>query len=145
MGLQRSVSKRLMVFAALAGLLAAPRAVIGQTFPDRMPVNLTIFMIHHAERPGQANGLTPEGAARAQAYVKYFQEQVKYDGPCWLCQPSNCTIGFEVTQLSGKRIAHPITWSRKPLPNWVLGGFISDPAPAIVSALLSSTFGSTSS
>lgn len=69
----------LTFLATLVGLLAAPPAVIGQKSSDRMPANMTIFVIRHAERPHHGNGLTSEGAARAQAYVKYFQEQSKYD------------------------------------------------------------------
>jgi hypothetical protein len=70
----------LTFLAALVGLLAAPPAVIGQKSPDHMPANLTIFIVRHAEKPAQGDDLAPEGVARAQAYVKYFQEQVKYDG-----------------------------------------------------------------
>ena len=69
-----------MVFAPLIGLLAAPPGVNGQNSSERMPANLTIFIVRHAEKPAQGDGLAPEGAARAQAYVKYFQKQDKYDG-----------------------------------------------------------------
>ena len=69
-----------MVFAPLIGLLAAPPALNGQDSSERMPANLTIFIVRHAEKPAQGDGLAPEGTARAQAYVKYFQKQDKYDG-----------------------------------------------------------------
>jgi hypothetical protein len=78
--LQPSTFTVLTFLAALVGLLAAPPAVIGQKSPDHMPANLTIFIVRHAEKPAQGDNLAPEGVARAQAYVKYFQEQVKYDG-----------------------------------------------------------------
>ena len=45
-----------------------------------MPPNLTVFLVRHAEKLDGGNELAPEGFARAQRYVKYFQNQVKYDG-----------------------------------------------------------------
>jgi hypothetical protein len=33
----------------------------------------TVLIIRHAEKPQEGSGLTPEGEARAEAYVKYFQ------------------------------------------------------------------------
>jgi hypothetical protein len=37
------------------------------------PASATIYLIRHAEKPASGSGLSPEGQARAQAYVKYFQ------------------------------------------------------------------------
>ena len=48
--------------------------------PGRMPPNLTIFLVRHAEKPDKGSELAPEGFARAQKYVQYFQNQVKYNG-----------------------------------------------------------------
>lgn len=45
-----------------------------------MPPNLTVFLVRHAERPDEGSELAPEGSARAQKYVQYFQNQVNYDG-----------------------------------------------------------------
>jgi broad specificity phosphatase PhoE len=64
----------------LIGLQTVPQAVNGQQSSSHMPPNLTIFIVRHAEKPAQGDDLNPEGAARAQAYVKYLQDQVKYDG-----------------------------------------------------------------
>jgi hypothetical protein len=63
-------------------LLATPNIVQWHVFPpsDHMPANVTIFIVRHAEKPEKGDDLAPEGVDRAQAYVKYFQEQVKYDG-----------------------------------------------------------------
>jgi hypothetical protein len=46
----------------------------------RMPSNLTVFLVRHAEKPDIGAELAPEGSARAQKYVQYFQNQVRYDG-----------------------------------------------------------------
>lgn len=46
----------------------------------QMPPNLTVFLVRHAEKLDGGNELAPEGFARAQRYVQYFQNQVKYDG-----------------------------------------------------------------
>ena len=48
--------------------------------PGRMPPNLTIFLVRHAEKPDKGSELAPESFARTQKYVQYFQNQVKYDG-----------------------------------------------------------------
>jgi hypothetical protein len=45
-----------------------------------MPSNLAIFLVRHAEKPDNGTNLAPEGSARAQKYVQYFQNQVRYDG-----------------------------------------------------------------
>jgi hypothetical protein len=70
------VCKALMLFSSLV----APHTLKAQGPSIRMPANLTIFIIRHAEKPTQGDNLAPEGAARAQAYIKYFQEQKNYDG-----------------------------------------------------------------
>ena len=47
--------------------------------------HLTLVLIRHAEKPAEGDGLAPEGQARAQAYITYFQnfkfrsEPVKFD------------------------------------------------------------------
>ncbi len=33
----------------------------------------TVLLIRHAEKPASGNGLSPQGQARANAYVKYFE------------------------------------------------------------------------
>jgi hypothetical protein len=38
-----------------------------------MPANLTIYLVRHAEKPPSGSGLSAAGEARANAYVKYFQ------------------------------------------------------------------------
>ena len=95
-GLQPSTFTVLMVLAPVIGLLAAPHAVHSQNSSDHMPPNLTIFIVRHAEKPAQGDDLAPDGAARTQAYVKYFQGQVKYDG-----QPIRWTFLFASAE-SGK-------------------------------------------
>ena len=47
---------------------------------SQMPPNLTVFLVRHAEKPDKGSELAPEGFARAQKYVQYFQNQVKYNG-----------------------------------------------------------------
>lgn len=47
---------------------------------DQMPANLTVFLVRHAEKPDDGDELAPDGSARAQKYVQYFQNQAKYDG-----------------------------------------------------------------
>jgi hypothetical protein len=41
--------------------------------------NAVILIVRHAEKPLEGEGLTPAGQARAQAYVKYF-ENFRIDG-----------------------------------------------------------------
>ena len=36
------------------------------------PKGGTLLLIRHAEKPDDGDGLTPDGEARAQAYIKYF-------------------------------------------------------------------------
>jgi hypothetical protein len=45
-----------------------------------MPSNLAVFLVRHAEKPDNGSELAPEGSARAQKYVEYFQNQVRYNG-----------------------------------------------------------------
>ncbi len=41
---------------------------------DERPLsNATLLIIRHAEKPASGSGLSPEGQARAEAYVRYFQ------------------------------------------------------------------------
>lgn len=87
--LQPNTFTVLTFLAALVGLLAPPPAAIGQKSPGQMAANLTIFIVRHAQKPTQGAGLAREGVDRARAYVKYFQEQVKYDG-----QPIRWTFLF---------------------------------------------------
>jgi hypothetical protein len=50
-----------------------PSATAPATRPSPLPANATIFLIRHAEKPASGPGLSPAGQARAEAYVKYFQ------------------------------------------------------------------------
>jgi hypothetical protein len=69
-----------VILVLLICFLTVPNGVSGQGSSGQMPVNLTIFIVRHAEKPAQGDDLSPAGAARAQAYVKYFQQQAKYNG-----------------------------------------------------------------
>jgi hypothetical protein len=59
----------LLVLSACAGSPGdQPASIV------RSPLsNATIFVIRHAEKPEIGSGLSAEGQARAQAYVRYFQ------------------------------------------------------------------------
>jgi hypothetical protein len=71
----------LILFALLFAQLLDPQiAAGGDSESGRMPANLTIFIVRHAEKPTEGNDLAPEGVARAQEYIQYFQKQVKPDG-----------------------------------------------------------------
>ena len=50
-----------------------PSATAPATQISPMPANATIFLIRHGEKPDSGSGLSPAGQARADAYVKYFQ------------------------------------------------------------------------
>jgi hypothetical protein len=52
----------------------------GDSETGRMPSNLTVFLVRHAEKPDTGDQLAAEGSARAQKYIQYFQNQTKYDG-----------------------------------------------------------------
>jgi hypothetical protein len=43
-----------------------------QSAPNHL-ANNTILIVRHSEKPATGTGLTPQGEARAQLYVKYFQ------------------------------------------------------------------------
>ena len=45
---------------------------LAQAAPDYL-ANNTVLIIRHSEKPTQGSGLTPQGEARAKAYIKYFQ------------------------------------------------------------------------
>ena len=62
---------RLGLIFALGLLLAPP--TWAQAAAKAVPLsNATIFIIRHAEKPKDGEGLAPEGEKRAQAYVNYF-------------------------------------------------------------------------
>jgi hypothetical protein len=48
--------------------------------PAAMPANATIYLVRHAEKPATGPGLSPQGQARADAYVKFFQNLKNPDG-----------------------------------------------------------------
>lgn len=52
------------------GVFAGPPADATATGPT----NAVILIIRHAEKPASGFGLTPEGEARARAYVDYFKK-----------------------------------------------------------------------
>jgi len=53
--------------------MSMPPVTTPVTHPSPMPADATIYAIRHAEKPASGHGLSPAGKARAQAYVKYFQ------------------------------------------------------------------------
>ena len=95
-GLQPSTFTVLMVLAPVIGLLAAPHAVTPANGAWTDAGNVETLEDRHAEKPAQGDDLAADGAARTQAYVKYFQGQVKYDG-----QPIRWTFLFASAE-SGK-------------------------------------------
>jgi hypothetical protein len=59
-----------------AALLCLLLTSINATSAESKVVGLsdtTVLVIRHAEKPASGNGLSPEGQARANAYVKYFE------------------------------------------------------------------------
>ncbi len=72
-----------MIAVSLAVLLSVPACTAS---PSTSPVGssasaggpplsgATVLIIRHAEKPPFGSGLSPEGKARAEAYVKYFQK-----------------------------------------------------------------------
>jgi hypothetical protein len=63
----------------LCGFLALAISITGfAASPDAAPANAltnaVILIIRHAEKPASGFGLTPEGEARAKAYVDYFKK-----------------------------------------------------------------------
>jgi hypothetical protein len=48
-------------------------ATVPVTHQSPMPASATIFLVRHGEKPDSGTGLSPAGQARADAYVKYFQ------------------------------------------------------------------------
>lgn len=67
--------------AALLSVLIVPAvAVAKHGHNDGVGLaDTTVLIIRHAEKPASGSGLTPEGEARAQAYVGYF-EHFSVDG-----------------------------------------------------------------
>ena len=71
----------IILLALLLAQVVDPKIATGSdSEPGRMPANLTIFIVRHAEKPAEGNDLAPEGVSRAKEYVQFFQKQVKYDG-----------------------------------------------------------------
>lgn len=58
----------LLVILIVPGLVSAKHDHSGDGLADT-----TVMIIRHAEKPESGPGLTPEGEARAQAYVAYFE------------------------------------------------------------------------
>jgi hypothetical protein len=58
--------------AACAGSHSDTRSTVSST--DNPLANTTILIIRHAEKPPFGSGLSSQGQARAEAYVKYFQD-----------------------------------------------------------------------
>jgi hypothetical protein len=67
-----------LLFAAMA-LLCPAAAMAKHDHAAKGLADTTLLIIRHAEKPDEGRGLTPEGEARAQAYVKYF-EHFSIDG-----------------------------------------------------------------
>ena len=62
----------------IKNILTALSVVLGAVFASTAaaqmgPKGATVLIIRHAEKPETGAGLSPEGQARAQAYVRYFQ------------------------------------------------------------------------
>ncbi|WP_203546697.1 flagellar basal body-associated protein FliL [Dyella caseinilytica] len=64
--------KRLVWLSLLLLLLVPALASAKHDHGDGL-VDTTVMIIRHAEKPESGPGLTPEGEARAQAYVSYFE------------------------------------------------------------------------
>lgn len=67
--------KHLTLLALLLSALIVPAMAIakhGHTDGNGL-ADTTVMIIRHAEKPESGPGLTPEGEARARAYVGYFQ------------------------------------------------------------------------
>lgn len=67
--------KRILFLCALLALIIplvmfADAPLVGKNAALK---NAVILIIRHAEKPDDGNGLSPEGDARAQAYVNYFK------------------------------------------------------------------------
>jgi hypothetical protein len=58
----------------LSGCLDSPRAKGAGLINENPLSDATILIIRHAEKPDDGHGLSVEGKARAEAYVKYFQD-----------------------------------------------------------------------
>lgn len=67
----------LVVLLAISACVGSPPSDppdAGQILGDDSPLSdATILIIRHAEKPASGSGLSVEGAARARAYVRYFQ------------------------------------------------------------------------
>jgi hypothetical protein len=64
----------LFLLPACAEPVPADPATRTTATPDHNPLaDATILIIRHAEKPTAGPGLSPEGQARAEAYVRYFQ------------------------------------------------------------------------
>ena len=64
----------LLVLPACAAPTVSDSANQSFPTPDTKPLSdATILIIRHAEKPTAGQGLSPEGDARAEAYVRYFQ------------------------------------------------------------------------
>lgn len=60
--------------ALLSALIVPATAAAKHNHADGSGLaDTTVLIIRHAEKPASGPGLTPEGAARAQAYVGYFE------------------------------------------------------------------------
>ncbi len=70
---------RLALLLAAAALFCPALAMAKHDHGAKGLADTTVLIIRHAEKPDEGSGLTPEGEARAQAYVKYF-EHFSIDG-----------------------------------------------------------------
>jgi hypothetical protein len=79
--IRTSAALCLISIGLLFGDIAASQTTQKTDFQTgRMPASLTLFLVRHAEKPDTGDQLNAEGVARAQKYVQYFQNQVRYDG-----------------------------------------------------------------
>ncbi len=61
------------IHASAALLFAAVAASASAQSPSNYLAGDTVLIIRHAEKPPTGSGLTPQGDARARAYVHYFE------------------------------------------------------------------------
>jgi hypothetical protein len=70
----RFASFTLGILVVLSACAGPPGVASPAGLPGESPLSdATILIIRHAEKPAFGSGLSPEGQARADAYVRYFE------------------------------------------------------------------------